>query len=147
MTTTTSRAAGNWHYEESIRGRGMVAGRQIEHLMRKCRTRRDRLGYRELLSPLGAALRIQAQGEHMAQQDSADSNLKGLRVMVIDDSRTIIDARRKPCLRARLRCRFGNRWVRGAVEDRSQSADHFRRYHDAATGRISDLCPDQERNV
>jgi len=41
------------------------------------------------LSPLGAALRIQAQGEHMAQQGSADSNLKGLRVMVIDDSRTI----------------------------------------------------------
>jgi len=30
-----------------------------------------------------------AQGDHMAQQGDSDSGLKGLRVMIIDDSRTI----------------------------------------------------------
>jgi twitching motility two-component system response regulator PilG len=35
------------------------------------------------------AVRVNAQGEHMAQQEGTGVNLQGLRVMVIDDSRTI----------------------------------------------------------
>ena len=39
--------------------------------------------------PLGVATRINAQGELMAQQEGKGTNLQGLKVMVIDDSRTI----------------------------------------------------------
>jgi CheY-like chemotaxis protein len=85
-----------------------------------------------------------ATGMEIHVTDNAAQELHGLKVLVIDDSKTI--RRTAETLLSKEGCEVYHRgrWLRRPGQDcRLPARHHLRRHHDAAPGRLPDLLADQ----